>query len=147
MERTYSQEQTVEIAQLILTTTRKEENRATVIALVGDLGAGKTTLTQSIATLLGVREHVVSPTFVIGKFYEAKEYGFTRLVHIDAYRIESIKELIPLRWEEILEDSNALVIVEWPERINKAIPFHTHWYCISHSENTRTIKPYHENKN
>ncbi len=89
---------------------------ATVIALHGDLGAGKTTLTQYIARALGVKEDVQSPTFVIQKSYNISKGEFKRLVHIDAYRIEKPEEFNALRIEETLRDGDSLVIVEWPKQ-------------------------------
>src|ERR1700754_3179272 len=62
---------------------------ATLVTLTGELGAGKTTFTQSLARALGVTDTVTSPTFVLEKIYSLPDstQGFTRLVHIDAYRL------------------------------------------------------------
>ncbi len=87
--------------------------RATLIALHGDLGAGKTTLVQFLAEALGVRG-VQSPTFVIQKSYDLKGQDFKKLVHIDAYRIENPDEFKTLRISETLSDPDSLVVVEWP---------------------------------
>ena len=61
---------------------------ATVAALQGELGAGKTTFTQEVGRILGVTENMHSPTFVIMKIYEIDWKGFKNLIHVDAYRIE-----------------------------------------------------------
>lgn len=98
------------------------KSRAAVLALEGDLGAGKTSLVQQIAEALGVVRDVPSPTFVIMRSYEAKHPRFKRLVHIDAYRIEDERELLPLRLEEVFADAEALVCVEWPKRLFGALP-------------------------
>lgn len=98
------------------------DSRATVFALTGDLGAGKTTLVQHIARALGVEGVVPSPTFVIMKLYPTTDAVFTRLVHIDAYRIENEKELAPLRLEEIFTDPKTLVCIEWPEKLQHVLP-------------------------
>ena len=96
---------------------------ATVVALHGELGAGKTTLSQMIATRLGVTDMVQSPTFVIMKSYPiTKDPRFTKLVHIDLYRIESTSELEVLKFNELLADPNALVLVEWAERASALMP-------------------------
>ena len=92
------------------------KDRATLLLLHGDLGAGKTTLTKAIAKTLGVKENVQSPTFVIQKNYETTDDVFKRLVHIDAYRIEDPKELLKIRINETLGLPKTLVIVEWPKQ-------------------------------
>lgn len=95
---------------------------ATVIALSGELGAGKTTFTQGIAVALGIHEAVTSPTFVIEKVYELENQPFKRLMHIDAYRLKDAHELEVLGWKEVILDPSNLVIVEWPERVADIIP-------------------------
>ena len=96
---------------------------ATVVALHGELGAGKTTLSQMIAKRLGIEEIVQSPTFVIMKSYPiTKDPRFTRLVHLDLYRIESQTELEVLKFSELLADPSALVLVEWAERAGALMP-------------------------
>ena len=95
---------------------------ATVVALSGDLGAGKTTFTQGIAKALGITETVSSPTFVIEKIYTLTDQQFDRLIHIDAYRIKGVREMEVLGWEEMLSDPKNLVIIEWPEKIAELIP-------------------------
>lgn len=97
-------------------------NWATVVALHGELGAGKTTLSQMIAKRLGVEETVQSPTFVIMKSYPLTDPRFTKLVHIDLYRIESDNELEVLKFNELLLDPTALVLVEWAERASALMP-------------------------
>ena len=103
---------------------KKQSNtKATIIALTGDLGAGKTAFVQLLAKDLGIAEIITSPTFSIMKLYDATENdAFTKLVHIDAYRIEDISELKPLRFEEIISDKNNLICIEWPEKIQTALP-------------------------
>jgi tRNA threonylcarbamoyladenosine biosynthesis protein TsaE len=97
-------------------------NGPTCIGLSGELGAGKTALTQALAKILRVKEHVTSPTFVIAKSYPASHPRFKTLIHIDAYRIESKKELEHIGWEEMLTKPETLIVVEWPERIEDALP-------------------------
>ena len=88
------------------------------IALVGDLGAGKTTLVQAICRGYGVTEEVTSPTFALVHQYRAPA---SPVYHIDLYRLRAAAELVNLGWDEIVAD-RALVIVEWPERAASAIP-------------------------
>lgn len=89
-----------------------------LICLHGNLGAGKTYLTQKILKLLGVREYVTSPTFTIMNQYKTKNY---EIFHIDAYRINDreFQEFIDI--DEILNISNSLTFIEWPKNINKLL--------------------------
>ncbi len=95
---------------------------AQVVALDGELGAGKTTLTQRIAKLFGVQADVISPTFTIMKKYETNDKNFKNLIHIDAYRLDKEDELTNLGWSEMLRDKDNLIIIEWPERVANLIP-------------------------
>src|SRR5262245_8345601 len=90
----------------------------TTVALCGTLGAGKTRLVQAIAAEYGVpREDVVSPTFVLCQQYRGK----CTIYHLDAYRLGNEDEFRGLGVEEMFE-SNALVIVEWADRVAGALP-------------------------
>lgn len=95
---------------------------ATVVALSGELGAGKTTFAQYVARELGVGETVTSPTFVIEKIYALEGQQFIHLIHIDAYRLKGAEELSVLGWEAVLSESGNLVLIEWPERVPELIP-------------------------
>lgn len=95
---------------------------ATVVALSGDLGAGKTTFAQALARALGVEEAITSPTFTIEKIYALKDRLWQRLVHIDAYRLKGPHELEALDWREMITDPGNLVVIEWPERIAESLP-------------------------
>src|SRR3989344_5363505 len=91
--------------------------KATVIALSGLLGAGKTTFARG----LGVREKIQSPTFVLVKEYKIPT-SFKRFYHLDCYRLESRKEAATLGLKEILADPHNLVLIEWAEKIKKTLP-------------------------
>lgn len=95
---------------------------ATVVALSGDLGAGKTAFVQVVAREFGVEDQVNSPTFVIEKIYACSEGQFVRLVHIDAYRLKNSHDLEVLGWDEVVADSGNLILIEWPENVVDAIP-------------------------
>ena len=95
---------------------------ARVVALSGELGAGKTTFAQGIARALGVEENVTSPTFVIEKIYQLQNKEFSRLIHIDAYRLNDPHELEVLGWREIIADPTNLIVIEWPEKVADLIP-------------------------
>jgi tRNA threonylcarbamoyladenosine biosynthesis protein TsaE len=81
-----------------------------VLVLTGQLGAGKTTLTQGIAVGMGIDERVTSPTFVIARIHDSPTGG-PSLAHVDAYRLGSIAELDDLDLDADLERS--VVVVEW----------------------------------
>lgn len=96
---------------------------ATIVALQGDLGSGKTTFVKAVAEAFGVQKTVTSPTFVIEKVYKIKGFGsFTHLIHIDAYRLENGAELLTLGWKEMINDPRNIVFVEWPERVTEVLP-------------------------
>ncbi len=109
-------------AQNIVESLTGDPNQAVLIALHGDLGAGKTTLTQMIARALGVTENIISPTFLIQKTYPIEHPTFEKLVHIDAYRLESGEELLKINFRETLADPKNLIIIEWPERVSEILP-------------------------
>jgi tRNA threonylcarbamoyladenosine biosynthesis protein TsaE len=84
-----------------------------LVTLLGDLGAGKTTLVQAICRGLGVREPVTSPTFALIHEYRATS---ARVVHCDLYRLQTEAEVAALGLDELLGDSGTILLVEWPER-------------------------------
>lgn len=113
---------------------------ATILALHGDLGAGKTTFTQILARTLGVTEDVVSPTFVIQKNYSLEGAIFSQLIHIDAYRLDNAKQLEVLGWHDIVADQSNLIVIEWPEHIEELLPeYAQHIYFEYVNETTRGI--------
>jgi len=107
----------------VLKKATEHSESASLVTLTGDLGAGKTTFTGQLAVHLGVTEPVVSPTFGIMKSYELLDHpDFDRLVHIDAYRIEDISEVGPLRFVELFQTPRTLICLEWPEQIASVLP-------------------------
>ena len=112
-----------------------------VITMSGELGAGKTTLTQELAKLLGVKEKLISPTFVIMKKYKTSHNKFKNLIHIDAYRLNHSQELFSLGWQELVNDKDNLIIVEWPERVPECFNNDICKVLLGHQdEQTRTIE-------
>jgi tRNA threonylcarbamoyladenosine biosynthesis protein TsaE len=88
-----------------------------ILLLIGELGAGKTTLTQGIAQGLGVTERPRSPTFVMATEY----HGRLALYHLDLYRIDHVAELGELGLEEYLS-GDSVTVVEWADRAPQAFP-------------------------
>ncbi|MBP6858084.1 MAG: tRNA (adenosine(37)-N6)-threonylcarbamoyltransferase complex ATPase subunit type 1 TsaE [Candidatus Pacebacteria bacterium] len=141
MKRSYSKEDLSSIAKESLSLLDISKNKATVVALQGELGAGKTTLVQAIAKELGVEEVVTSPTFVLAKWYKTTNDNFYVLVHIDAYRVESESELETLGFQDLLKEPKSLVIIEWPEKIPNILSnIKTQTFLLKHEEEKRTIE-------
>jgi tRNA threonylcarbamoyladenosine biosynthesis protein TsaE len=90
-----------------------------IVCLYGDLGGGKTTFTQGLSKKLGIKNRIISPTFVIVRRYELKDVNF---YHIDLYRIENKKDLEGLGIEEILNNRNNITIIEWAEKLGEYLP-------------------------
>lgn len=122
-----------------------------VFALCGDLGAGKTKLSQGLAKGLGVAGRVNSPTFNILKIYRVgNQIGNKKssqikkikcLCHIDAYRLQSEKDLLNLGIEEFFGQPETVSIIEWAEKVKKIWPPRTKVISIKQlKENQREIK-------
>jgi len=99
-----------------------QKKRAVVIGLIGDLGGGKTTFLQGLAKGLGIREKILSPTFVILKKFKIKNPRFRAFYHIDCYRIRKPKELLSLGFGEILNNSENIIAAEWADRTLDMLP-------------------------
>lgn len=124
----------------VLPTLLPSVTGATVLTLTGDLGAGKTALVKQLAATLGVTEVVTSPTFVVMKVYHTTHQTFTKLVHIDAYRIESPEEMAPLHLADYLADREVLLCIEWPEHIAALIPLpHTNLSITVAADDVRVV--------
>jgi tRNA threonylcarbamoyladenosine biosynthesis protein TsaE len=115
------------LAKEILKT--KIKKTAFTIGLEGDLGGGKTTFLQGFAKGLGIKQKILSPTFIImRKFRIPKVISHKSLVnsqwffHIDCYRIQKTKELLDLGFKKIISDPRNLVAVEWSDRVRKILP-------------------------
>lgn len=89
-----------------------------VVAIAGELGAGKTTLVQAICRGAGVMTEVTSPTYALVHEYKGDRFP---IYHLDLYRLEKPEDLTNLGWDDMLR-SHALILVEWPERGGARIP-------------------------
>ena len=137
-----SAEETKNIARNIMQElTREPVSAATIIELVGDLGAGKTTFMQGVGEFFGVREHLVSPTFVIQRNYEIPTgFPWKGLVHIDAYRIEDEKELRAIAFDGYARDQENIIFIEWPTNLGRDLHGVKRIEFAHISENEREIK-------
>ena len=109
----------------------REARPGQVIALTGDLGAGKTTLTKAIARGLGISETVTSPTFTIVKEYRS---GRLPLFHFDVYRIGDVEEMYELGYEEYFF-GDGVCVVEWADLIEELIPEDALRISIAYGQN------------
>lgn len=128
-----SVEDTQKLAKFLAKFLEEED----VILLDGDLGAGKTTFTQSLAKALGIEEVVNSPTFSI-----VNEYEFNKgvLYHFDLYRIEEAEELFDIGFEEYFS-KEGIIVIEWAEKFIEEIP--QPWlkiYITKEDENSRIFQ-------
>lgn len=90
-----------------------------VLALYGDLGSGKTTFIQGLAKGLGIKNKIISPTFIIMRSYDINPKTF---YHVDLYRIKDEKDIRDLGLIELMRDPQNLFAIEWPEKIEKSLP-------------------------
>jgi tRNA threonylcarbamoyladenosine biosynthesis protein TsaE len=119
-----------------------EGDKARVLCLVGDLGGGKTTFLQGFAKGLGIKERVLSPTFVILKKFKIEKKGsFDFFYHIDCYRIGGAKDLAELGFKEIAADPANIVAAEWADKTKNLLPKGSIFLNFEFiDKNTRKIK-------
>lgn len=110
-----------------------------VLALVGPLGAGKTAFVQRLAKHLGVAEKITSPTFTLMHVHAAPHPRIHQFVHLDAYRLKSAAEFAGLGVADFLEKENAVVVVEWADKVRGVLPKQTRWLTFSHRGKTRSV--------
>jgi tRNA threonylcarbamoyladenosine biosynthesis protein TsaE len=107
-----------------------------VIALCGNLGAGKTQVSKGIVAGLGCEQTVSSPTFSLVHEYVG---GRLPVFHFDFYRMESEAEVLSMGWDDYLDEAG-VVIVEWADRFPQVMPEHTRWFFWEHAaEEGRTV--------
>jgi tRNA threonylcarbamoyladenosine biosynthesis protein TsaE len=106
---------------------------AIVLCLSGNLGGGKTTFLQGFAKGLGVKEKILSPTFVIMKKFKiqnpkfksiskSKVQTFTNFYHLDCYRLKASNDVLDLDFKNMASNPNNVVAIEWPEKIKSVLP-------------------------
>lgn len=102
----------------------------TIIALSGDLGAGKTTFVQGLAQGLDIVDPIQSPTFTLLNIYQ-------NLYHFDLYRLKNESDFLGLGFDEYFQ-KDGICAIEWPERIPSLLPSHTLFIAFSYSDQQRT---------
>lgn len=108
------------------------------LALYGNLGSGKTTFVQGLAEGLGIKRRIISPTFIIVRRYKKDKENF---YHIDLYRTETTNDLLGLGIEEIINDKNNIIAIEWAEKMSNLLPKKRIELDFKYlDENTREIK-------
>lgn len=120
--KTYSAEETKRIGELI----GKLLYPSDIVCFEGDLGTGKTAMTQGIAKALGIDEIITSPTFTIVNEYVGK----FKMYHFDVYRVNDPEELYDIGFEEYIYDK-AVVVIEWSDLIKDIIPDENIWVTIN----------------
>lgn len=136
---THNSKQTQKIAETLAKEIAAAEpfvKTAFIIALIGDLGSGKTTFTQGFVKGFGIKEKITSPTFVLMrrhrvriKNHESRIMGrksgngnYRNLYHLDCYRLESAEELSALEFKDIITNPENIVLIEWADKIKKVLP-------------------------
>lgn len=92
-----------------------------VVALIGELGSGKTLFAQGFAQGLGIKERVISPTFILVRQHPIPSSNKT-FYHLDLYRLNSKSDIKDLGIKEILENKDNILLIEWAEKINHLLP-------------------------
>lgn len=133
-QTTNSEEETIAFAKQFGKTLKP----GTVIALHGNLGAGKTTFIKGLAMGLGLKDQddVKSPTFALMHTYETK----IPLYHFDLYRLETSGEIANIGFEEFVNDAGAITCVEWGERAKELLPRHIAVHLEAKSPTGRHIR-------
>jgi len=123
-----------------ITSAKKEGTEVPhIVCLYGELGAGKTVFTQGFAKGLGLPSRLVSPTFIIVRRYDCKNYA-DYFYHVDLYRLQKAEDIEHLGLAEIFNDQQAIVVVEWAERLGRLLPasrIDVRWAAVV--DDTRTI--------
>ena len=131
------------LAYQILKMKPQARSKAFLIGLEGDLGGGKTTFTQGFMRGLGIRKKVLSPTFLIMKRFAIQNSEFSNCYHLDCYRLKKPKEILELGFNEIINNPQNIIVIEWADRIKRLLPLDTLWIRFDFINETKrkiTIK-------
>jgi tRNA threonylcarbamoyladenosine biosynthesis protein TsaE len=142
---TNSKEETVTLAERFTQTLKSGD----FLAFYGDLGSGKTTFIQGLAKGLGIQRRIISPTFIIIRRYELKpkteNLKLNFFYHIDLYRTETKNDLLGLGIDEIIQNPNNIVALEWAEKMGEMLPkrrIDVHMEYLGEDQRRITIERY-----
>ena len=139
---TLSEKQTLSLGKKIV----KQLKGGETIALIGELGAGKTIFTKGIADGLKIKKIITSPTFILMKIYKtnkhksktnSNESRIQKLCHVDAYRLNSGKDLIDIGINDYLGQKNTITIIEWADQVEDILPINTIFVKIKVESNSK----------
>lgn len=133
---TNSEKETRDLAKNLV----KILTRGAILALSGPLGSGKTAFVKGLAQGLGIKKKITSPTFVIYQVYPVQKKFGKNLYHFDLYRIDNTSDLLELGFDEIVNDKDSIVVIEWAEKIQKHLPRHTTKIKFIQGSNTNSRK-------
>jgi len=124
--------------------TNLQARQCHVITLSGELGSGKTSFVKIIGEILGISEQITSPTFTLMHSFPLSHTRFQTLYHLDLYRLSHHSEVQELGIHDLLQDSTALLLIEWPERASDLLSDTLHYQIhVSHmSPDSRRIDIY-----
>ncbi len=109
---------TFEETKLLGLAIAKECKGGEIFALTGELGAGKTVFTKGLGSGLGIKNNIVSPTFMLVRTYKGNVFN---LIHFDFYRLDNDYDLYSIGFDDYLEEKN-IIVIEWAEKFFKLIP-------------------------
>ena len=146
---THSEKQTIQLGKKLAQAIKSGQ----IIGLAGELGAGKTQFVKGLAQGFGIKNIITSPTFVLLKFYKIQNSKFPglakrsgagkiqNLAHIDCYRLDKPEELLDLGWDELVNNPNNIIVIEWADKIKSIMPKNTQWinFKTGKKENQRII--------
>mgnify|MGYP001603776490 CR=1 FL=1 len=138
--KTENKVQTAKLGELLAKTivSSPPVSLPVTIALIGELGSGKTTFAQGFAQGLGIHERILSPTFILMRRHAFKggksKSNFQNFFHFDLYRLNSKRELKALGWKKVFLDRQAIILIEWADRIKRFLPSKTLLIHFSHKK-------------
>jgi tRNA threonylcarbamoyladenosine biosynthesis protein TsaE len=125
---TKSERETKKIGEILAKEVLKANLKGPfILALEGELGGGKTTFLKGFAKGLGIKEKILSPTFILFRKFQIPNSKFQNFYHIDCYRIEKPREILDLGFREIVSNPENVVAIEWADRIRQIIPRQALW--------------------
>lgn len=130
-----NQKETVQLASQLA----KKLKGGELLALSGNLGAGKTFFVQALGKALGIKENINSPTFVLMKVYNIGDDGLRKFVHVDCYRLNGQEDLFEIGLEDYLIHDNIIVAIEWADKIRNLPERSINIHIELLKDNTRKI--------